>query len=195
MSEGIEILTEERGNELMDTNWYVITGPPCSGKTTLIKSLADAGFLTNPDISRRIIENLLATGQTLPEIYEKAELLQQNILIEMLANADTLNPSDLIFHDYSFPDNLPYLQLLGLEIKPEFQKAASLYKYKAIFICKPLDLESDGVRIESHKHQLFLYGAILACYQNLGYTVYDLPVVSVKERLQIICDVVNRQLI
>ncbi|MHC4071894.1 MAG: AAA family ATPase, partial [Planctomycetota bacterium] len=28
----------------IQTNWHVITGAPCSGKTTLIDQLADKGF-------------------------------------------------------------------------------------------------------------------------------------------------------
>ena len=191
MGKGNKFFNEADSIEIISTNWYVITGPPCSGKTTLIKSLGDSGFKTNPDISRMMIENLLAQGKSLSEIYDKADVLQENILIEMLSNAKSLIPSDLIFHDYSFPDNIPYLKLLGLEIKPEFRKAAKIYNYKAIFICKPLAFQADGVRVESVRDQFFLYDAILDCYQDLGYTVYELPVVSVEERLQIIMKVMS----
>ena len=34
----------------VQTNWHVITGAPCSGKTTLIDQLADKGFHTVPEV-------------------------------------------------------------------------------------------------------------------------------------------------
>ena len=36
----------------IQTNWHVITGAVCSGKTTLIDLLADKGFQTVPEIGR-----------------------------------------------------------------------------------------------------------------------------------------------
>jgi hypothetical protein len=33
----------------VQTNWHVITGAPCPGKTTLIGLLADKGFWTAPE--------------------------------------------------------------------------------------------------------------------------------------------------
>lgn len=44
------------------TNWHVITGAPCSGKTTLIDLLTDKGFRTVPETARQCFENELARG-------------------------------------------------------------------------------------------------------------------------------------
>ena len=40
----------------VQTNWHVITGAPCCGKTTLIDQLANQGFQTVPEGARRYIE-------------------------------------------------------------------------------------------------------------------------------------------
>ena len=40
----------------VQTNWHVITGAPCCGKTTLIDQLADKGFQTVPETARQYIE-------------------------------------------------------------------------------------------------------------------------------------------
>ena len=43
----------------VQTNWHVITGAPCSGKTTLIGELADKGFRTVPESGRICVEREL----------------------------------------------------------------------------------------------------------------------------------------
>ena len=54
----------------VQTNWHVITGAACSGKTTLIDLLADKGFQTEPETARQYIDREMARGQTLDEIFE-----------------------------------------------------------------------------------------------------------------------------
>ena len=54
----------------VQTNWHVITGAACSGKTTLIDLLADKGFQTVPETGRQYIEIEMARGRTLDEIFE-----------------------------------------------------------------------------------------------------------------------------
>jgi len=39
----------------VQTNWHVITGGPCSGKSTLIDQLANHGFQTVPESARLYI--------------------------------------------------------------------------------------------------------------------------------------------
>ena len=39
----------------VQTNWHVITGAPCSGKTTLIEQLADKGFKIFPEVATTIL--------------------------------------------------------------------------------------------------------------------------------------------
>ena len=44
------------------TNGHVITGAPCSGKTTLIDQLAGNGFQTVPEVARQYCESEMALG-------------------------------------------------------------------------------------------------------------------------------------
>ena len=52
----------------IDTKWYVITGAPCSGKTTVLKELGARGIDWNPEVARVFIEEQQATGRTLEQI-------------------------------------------------------------------------------------------------------------------------------
>jgi predicted ATPase len=63
----------------VQTNWHVITGAACSGKTTLINMLADKGYQTVPEIARQFIEREVTRGRTLDEIFENGATLELGI--------------------------------------------------------------------------------------------------------------------
>lgn len=65
---------------MIQTNWYVITGAPSSGKTTLINELAAGGYSIAPEIAREHIEILLANNHTLEDIQQDTQPLQRGIL-------------------------------------------------------------------------------------------------------------------
>jgi predicted ATPase len=64
----------------LQTNWHVITGAPCSGKTTLIGELAAKGFRTVPESGRAYVERERAQGRTTDELLEDGAALQRGIL-------------------------------------------------------------------------------------------------------------------
>ena len=64
----------------VQTNWHVITGGPCSGKTTLVDQLADKGFRTVPETARLYIEKEMARGRTIDEIRENADALERGLI-------------------------------------------------------------------------------------------------------------------
>jgi len=49
----------------VQTNWHVITGAPCSGKTTLINQLANLNFQTGLEAARQYFEIETAKGRTI----------------------------------------------------------------------------------------------------------------------------------
>lgn len=49
----------------IQTKWNVISGAPCSGKTTLIEQFESKGYRTVPETARQFIENQIARGKTL----------------------------------------------------------------------------------------------------------------------------------
>jgi predicted ATPase len=45
-----------RHGDMSETNWYVITGAPSSGKTTLLKELEELGYRVIHEVARAFIE-------------------------------------------------------------------------------------------------------------------------------------------
>ena len=69
--------------------WYVLTGGPCSGKTTLIDELKQRGYSVFPEPARIVIASELAQGKTIQDIlayYRKFNLSSDEVLQKALAS-------------------------------------------------------------------------------------------------------------
>ena len=98
----------------VQTNWHVITGTVCSGKTTLIDQLADQGFQTVPEGARLYLERLRAGGQTTEEISKNLAALQPGIVDMQLRIEGELRATDITFLDRAVPDCLAWWRVYGL---------------------------------------------------------------------------------
>jgi predicted ATPase len=68
----------------MENNWYVISGGPGTGKTTLIKLLEARGYATIPEMARHCIDEQLALGKTMQDIGQNQLAFQQEIVEHQL---------------------------------------------------------------------------------------------------------------
>ena len=59
-----------------DTNWYVFTGAPCSGKTSVILALEKDNYRVIHEVARGYIDSQLQKGHSLAEI--KSDPLEEN---------------------------------------------------------------------------------------------------------------------
>lgn len=178
---------------MINTNWIVITGAPCSGKTALINSLKLEGFNINPDQTRKYIEENLKNGVDKinlrsDKIYFLTETLKKKII-----NALELPLDKLIFHDYGIPEHLAYAKLFDVDMNDFFINAANIIKYKNVFILEPLDIFiMDDVRTESKEEQLLLDKYISEIYSDLGYNFIRIPCGSLEFRKQQIMNHLKR---
>ena len=95
----------------VQTRWHVITGAPCSGKSTLIAHLADNGIRTAPEAARQYFERELATtGRTIEDVRKDVASVVQGILGIMLEIECRLNANELVCLDRGYPDNFAFLR-------------------------------------------------------------------------------------
>lgn len=170
---------------MIQTNWYVITGAPSSGKTTLINQLAEAGYQTVPEIARKYINGLLAHDYTLDELRQNNWKLQRGILALVLKRERCLQPHQLIFFDRGTPDSLGYFRYYQLNAD-QVSRSCQRTRYKKLFYCHQLPLEYDSVRVEDNLSAKKIGEHIYAAYRQLGYELIELPAISVQQRMDII---------
>ncbi|HAT6977591.1 TPA: ATP-binding protein [Legionella pneumophila] len=171
---------------MIQTNWYVITGGPSSGKTTLINHLAELGYKTAPEIARFYINQLLShEKKTLQEVKHDIHWLQRKILNIMLRRERNLPKDDLIFFDRGTPDSIGYFRFHHLD-EAHVVRACQYLRYKKIFFCHPLPVIPDSIRDEDDLTAKKISDCIYDAYADLNYPVIELPATSIKERLEII---------
>ncbi|MFM0086771.1 ATP-binding protein [Paraburkholderia sediminicola] len=178
----------QAADERVFTNWRVVTGPPFSGKTTLVAALRDRGYPTIEDCGRRAITEGLGQGQTKVEARSNYELLQERISELMHEEAATRAPRETVIWDYSFPDNLAYLAATGHGWADIHIRRAVQFRFKQTFLLQPVgefnDL-TDPVRAEplALRHQL--YRVMKAVYECLGTSVIEIPALPLDDRVRI----------
>src|SRR5690242_8677281 len=97
-----------------DTNWYVITGGPCSGKTTVVNLLKERGYKTTVEDARHYIDLQRANGKSVEDVEQHQKEFQLKVLELQIEQEKALKPSDIVFLDRAIPDARAYYQFLGI---------------------------------------------------------------------------------
>lgn len=177
---------------VIQTNWHVMTGAPCSGKTTLIDQLADKGFQTVPEIGREYIEREMTRGRTIDEIRANEAGLARAIKDMQLGIEHRLRAIDAVFLDRALPDCLTFYRVRGLnpnEMLPE----CFYHHYASVFILDPLPFQENGARDDDAALAGYLDEWLARDYTALGYSVVRVPVLSPEERLAFVLERLSGQ--
>lgn len=163
------------------TRWVVITGPPSSGKTTLLRLFAEAGEATSADSTRELIADVVVAGRDAKE-FRFADDFQPRVLAAMVAAEGKLNPNCRVFLEYALPCNIAFHRTERRELTPGVAEAARRAHYEAVFILAPLPWENDAQRVEDAEYQATVYEHMFSVYRELGFEPVAVPVMSPGER-------------
>jgi predicted ATPase len=168
------------------TNWHVLTGAACTGKTTLIDMLAERGFQTVAETARVYIDQELAKGRTLDELFADPATETGIEAMQRIAEGE-LSATDVAFLDRAMPDSLTFRRFKG-EDPNEILAECCRRRYASVFILDRLPLELDGARIDDDVMSDYLDEWLARDYEALGYDVVRVPVLPREERLAFILD-------
>ena len=170
---------------MQQTNWHVITGAPCSGKTAVIRELEQFGYAVVHEVARAYIDERLKTGETIERI--KADILsfERHILYKKIAIEQSLLKEETVFLDRAVPDSIGYYILEGLDPDDPIQKSR-LWRYKKIFFFDRIPFEKDPVRSEDDKIASRLDKLLKETYRMLDYEIIFVPLMTVNERVSFI---------
>jgi predicted ATPase len=168
------------------TNWNVITGGPCTGKTTIINVLAERGYKTTIEHARHYIDTQKIRGRTIEEIRENKKQFQLEILNMQIEQEAELNPGDVVFLDRALPDAMAYYQFLELEYDDRLIEQCNKYGYNKVFILDRLPLINDYARLEDEAEQIRIHQIIIEVYESLSCPIVHVPVLEPEERINFI---------
>lgn len=170
----------------LKTNWNVITGGPCTGKTTIINLLSERGYKTTIEHARHYIDTQKIKGRTVEEIRENKRQFQLGVLDMQIKQEAQLNINDEVFLDRALPDTMAYYQFLGLEYDEALINAVNNASYKKIFVLAPLPYVGDYARTENKNDQKIIHDLIIDVYSSLRFPIVFVPILSPNDRIDFI---------
>lgn len=178
-------------------NFYVITGGPGVGKTTLLKELESRNYEIVPEVARELIKEQKAdNGNALPwkdkELYK--EIMFDRSISSFKQTEKTLNGENPIFFDRGFLDTICYAKLIQSEINERMEFYAKNWKYnKNIFMLPPWKeiYETDNERKQDWKEAVLTFDKMCETYKSYGYGIVEIPKKSINERADFILEFIG----
>lgn len=172
-----------------NNSWYVITGGPAVGKSTLLAELEKLGYTTFPEAARTVIDEAMASGKTIHDVRTDEYRFQIDVLERKLKTELEHANSVLTFFDRGIHDTLAYLRLRGLQIRDYVTKAMADAAYRQVFLLEPLaHYDQDYARIESANEARKLQGLLSDAYEEYGMKPTRVPVLPPADRAQFVLD-------
>ena len=170
------------------TNWNVITGGPCTGKTTVVELLASRGYKTTIEHARHYIDTQKIKGRTVEEIKENKKQFQLGVLNMQIEQEAELDPKDSVFLDRALPDAMAYYQFLGLDYDERLVEQCNKYCYNKVFILDRLPLINDYARLEDEEEQIRIHNLIISVYEKFPCPIVHVPVIPPNDRVNFILE-------
>ncbi len=182
----------------MSQNWdrfFVVTGGPGSGKSSLIERLERHGYKCAPEAGRGVIHDQVATrGHALP--WSDRQLFSELMLCwDMRSFHIAEQEQGTFFFDRGIPDVLAYLRLCGLAVREHMRIAADKFRYnRVVFIAPPWPeiFHQDRERKQDFEEAVRTYHALNDTYVEHGYHLIEIPRASVEQRFEFVLSALTR---
>ena len=174
----------------------VIAGASSTGKTSLINELMKRGYACKEETSRKMIREGKKKGighffLTHPISFSE-QLLTQRIFD--FKNAEESNEG-VIFFDRGLPEVVGYLEYIGETLPNEFVQKCKMHQYNNPIFVTPVWKEihrTDDERYESYEEAKKIDRFLRKAYLDFNYTLIDIPLTSVEERVQFILETLKK---
>lgn len=168
-------------------NFYIFTGGPGSGKSTVLEILKNKGYLTVNEVAREIIKNQVRTGgDALPwkntVRYSNLMLLWSIVDFEEFVHTD--KPC---FFDRGIIDTIGYARLINIPVSDDMLLTSNRYRYNKKVFLFPFWKEiyvNDAERKQDLDEAQKTCLVLKETYEKFGYETVDVPFLSPEERAE-----------
>lgn len=174
----------------MSDHFFVVTGGPGAGKTSLITELARCGFHTIPEAGRAIIrEEMQSGGDALPWA-DRVAYAERMLERDLRAHSAARSISGPVIFDRGIPDIMGYLSLCGHSVPPHVAAAAKAARYNhRVFLAPFWDeiFTQDSERKQTRAEAEATCAVMRETYTALGYKITELPRTDIVTRADFVC--------
>lgn len=169
----------------------VITGGPCTGKTSLINTLPLCSFTIYNEVAREVIKQQLALGSNKVP-WDNVTEFSKLVLADQISDFKNASNGVSVF-DRGIPDILAYITHGNQAIFPDLETALQNHIYDKVFILTPAEeiYETDEERRESFENAVLIHKQLVAAYQSLGYTPIEIPLLPLDKRTELLIRLIH----
>jgi predicted ATPase len=170
-------------------NYFIVSGGPGSGKTSIIEKLAARGFTIVAETGRAILREQAETGGNATHEGDAAaygeEMLKRGIAdYRRMRGAD-----EPVFFDRGIAELVGYFRLMGLPVPDRVSAAAHEYRSnRMVFLTPPWReiYRQDAERRQDFSEAVRTFEFIRDAYVEAGYRAVEVPRDTVARRVSFI---------
>lgn len=177
-------------------NYYIISGAPGSGKSTILEQLKQKGYICVDEPAREIIaEQRAINGNGLYDRDKKLflELMLSRSIYQYKQLYNKYRTDQPVIFDRGIIDVIGYAKLFEVDAASAIN-AAKIYQYNKNVLFLPSWQEmytADEDRLMSFESAKNFGNLIRRGYIDEGYKINDVPLVSIEERVEFIINTLN----
>jgi predicted ATPase len=171
---------------VLRANFFILSGGPGSGKTTLVERLAARGFATVAETGRAILAEQAESGGNAVHGGDSAaygELMLKRGIADYRAVRETYEP---VFFDRGIAELPGYFRLMGLAVPEAASAATRDYRSNELVFLAPPWREiyrQDALRRQDFAEAARTFEFIRDAYIAAGYRPVELPKDTVARRI------------
>jgi predicted ATPase len=174
---------------IIRNNFYIITGGPGAGKTSVIEKLKAQGYLCVDEVARQIIqEQVRIEGDALhwKDQIKFRDLMLSRSIYTFERISEFKKP---VFFDRGISELIGYCRLINCDIPPYLNNATRMFRSnKKVFLMPPWKeiYQNDAERKQDWQEAVNTYLEISKAYSETGYQIIEVPKCSLKDRVDFI---------
>jgi len=172
-----------------ENRFYVVTGGPGSGKSSLIEPLHRQGYARSIEAGRGIIQDQMAIGGRALPWSDPLRFAELMLSWEMRSYHIAQQSPGTVFFDRGVPDVLGYLVVVGIPVPDHVRRAAETFRYnRTVFIAPPWReiFCQDHERKQDFEEAVRTYESMVEIYTALDYELVEVPRLPIEERARFI---------
>lgn len=169
-------------------NYFIITGAPGTGKSTLLRELHSLGHACVDEPARYVLsEQRAKNGAGLPA-KDPLLFIQMMLKKSLESYKNSKSITGPVFFDRGIPDMIAYAVHFGVDTST-FEKTAREYDYnQRVFVLPPWRaiFVNDNERTLSYERTLEFHDQISFAYKSLNVKLVEVPLADVQSRVKYI---------